>query len=241
MTRPLRSTPITEGSSLLRADPPLCRASILSLSRRASPLGIFSYHRGDRFPRSARQPDTRSRRFYAGGRILGRQVSCMLITIRFRLSLLTSCVVFTTPQQRFRFIRLPISYLTAITSQPFTGTLTTTALDRSSFQRFGTCSCKPIPRGLPSSVVQLDTSFLIEVWCLIVAHENTFPGEAAVRPPNEQCAMDGALTDNAFSVQPRRQDAAGAAGGDIRYKKTWMKTPFLMYKQLYKSTSLNPR
>jgi hypothetical protein len=180
VTRPLRSTPITEGSSLLRADPPLCRASILSPLRRASPLGIFSYHRGDRFPRSARQPDIGSRRFYAGGRMHGSQVSCMLITIRFRLSLLTSCLVFTTPQQRFSFIRLPISYLTAIISQPFTGTLTTTALDRSSFQRFGTCSCKPIPRGLPSSVVQLDTSFPIEVWRLIVAHENAL---RAVRHP----------------------------------------------------------
>jgi hypothetical protein len=43
--------------------------------------------------------------------------------------------------------------------RPLTGTFTTAILYRSSFQWFGTRSCKPIPRDLPSSVVQFDTSF----------------------------------------------------------------------------------
>src|SRR4030042_4874898 len=37
---------------------------------------------------------------------------------------------------------------------PFPSTLTTRALYPCSLRRFGTCSCKPVPRGLPSSLVQ---------------------------------------------------------------------------------------
>ena len=36
--------------------------------------------------------------------------------------------------------------------------LTTMAFDHSRRRWFGTCSCKPVPRGLPSSVEQLHTS-----------------------------------------------------------------------------------
>ena len=41
------------------------------------------------------------------------QVPDMLVTTYFRPSLLTPFVILTTPQQRFSFIRLPISHLTA--------------------------------------------------------------------------------------------------------------------------------
>src|SRR6266567_5353028 len=42
--------------------------------------------------------------------------------------------------------------------RPFPPVLTTMAFDHSRRRWFGTCSCKPVPRGLPSSVEQLRTT-----------------------------------------------------------------------------------
>src|SRR5580704_15420018 len=47
--------PITEPSSLLRAAPPLCSASVL-WSLRCGPLGRLPWHRSDRFSRSVQEP-----------------------------------------------------------------------------------------------------------------------------------------------------------------------------------------
>src|SRR5260370_21428943 len=44
-----------------------------------------------------------------------------------------------------------------VLSRPFPSVLTTRAFDPSRRRWFGTCSCKPVPRGLPSSVKQLHT------------------------------------------------------------------------------------
>src|SRR5437763_10365596 len=41
--------------------------------------------------------------------------------------------------------------------RPFPSALTTTAFDRSRQRWFETCSCKPVPRGLPPSIKQLHT------------------------------------------------------------------------------------
>src|SRR5262249_23823304 len=41
-----------------------------------------------------------------------------------------------------------------VLARPFPSALTTMAFDHSRRRWFGTCSCKPIPRGLPSSVEQ---------------------------------------------------------------------------------------
>ena len=45
----------------------------------------------------------------------------------------------------------------------FSSTLTTMALYQCSLRWFGTCSCKPVPRGLPSSLVQLRTLYILKV------------------------------------------------------------------------------
>jgi hypothetical protein len=76
--RPLRSDPITEPSSLLRAGPPLCPASVLShlqcpllvvlplaTSERTSPASGRHY-RGDRFSCSMPAPAMSSRHLYTG-------------------------------------------------------------------------------------------------------------------------------------------------------------------------------
>jgi hypothetical protein len=60
MTRPLRSSPITGPSSLLRGSPPLSGASVLSASR-LEPLVPFPLASPARFSRSAPEPDRASR------------------------------------------------------------------------------------------------------------------------------------------------------------------------------------
>ena len=62
--------------------------------------------------------------------------------------------LFSTPHQWFACARLPEPHLTQSSAGPFPTTLTTRALDPCSLRRFGACSCKPTPRGLPSSPVQ---------------------------------------------------------------------------------------
>ena len=71
---PLRSSPITGPSSLLRAAPPLCPASVLSPSW-VFHLELLPSHRGDRFPRSAQEPGPSSRRLHAGRHLGSKQVS----------------------------------------------------------------------------------------------------------------------------------------------------------------------
>ena len=59
----------------------------------------------------------------------------------------------STPHRRFTCVRLLGPHLTS-SGRPFPETLTTMAFDHSSFRRFGTWSCNPIPRDLPSSLTQ---------------------------------------------------------------------------------------
>jgi len=70
-TQPLRSSHITEPSTLLRAAPPLCPASVLSPSR-LEPLAACPFTSSDvtrhRFSRSVRKPGRASRRLHAGCR-----------------------------------------------------------------------------------------------------------------------------------------------------------------------------
>ncbi len=79
--RPLRSSPITGPSSLLRAGPSLCSASVLCRLRcpplavlpfatrgLTSPISTGRRHRGDRFSCSVPAPATGSRHLYTGHR-----------------------------------------------------------------------------------------------------------------------------------------------------------------------------
>ncbi|MGB3225793.1 MAG: hypothetical protein WBB23_23590 [Desulforhopalus sp.] len=59
----------------------------------------------------------------------------------------------STHHQRFTHVRLHEPYLIP-SCGTFSSTLTTMALYHSSLRWFETCSCKPVPRGLPSSLVQ---------------------------------------------------------------------------------------
>src|SRR5882672_7867738 len=77
-TPPLRSSSITEPSSLLRTAPPLCRVSVLS-PREYLSLVLLPSHRDDRFPRSSPKPGSRSRRLHAGRQLGSKQISPNLI------------------------------------------------------------------------------------------------------------------------------------------------------------------
>ena len=115
--QPLRSSPMTEPSSLLRAAPPLCPASVLG-SLRFLPLGRLPWQRDDRFSRSIQEPDPASRRLHAGCRSGGLQDSPRTdpgelddppgFDIIFGIS---------TRHQRFAFARLSGSYLTGLRSR----------------------------------------------------------------------------------------------------------------------------
>ncbi len=116
--RPLRSRPTAGPSSLLRAGPPPCPASVLS-PRGVLPLGLLPWHRGDGFPRSAREPGPGSR-LCAGRRPGGKRVSPRL------LPGLSDCPGFDAVLQfrhvrRFTRVRLPGPYLTGSLAGLFPG------------------------------------------------------------------------------------------------------------------------
>jgi len=78
MTCPLRSSPITEPSALLRGSPPLSGALVLS-ALRLTPLAPFPLAPPARFSRSVPEPGRASRRLYAGCRSVSIRSSSELI------------------------------------------------------------------------------------------------------------------------------------------------------------------
>src|SRR5215470_4502115 len=67
-----------------------------------------------------------------------------------------------------------------VLSRPFPPVLTTMAFDHSRRRWFETCSCKPIPRGRPSSVVQLRAPAILAVAFTLVAHSHRHISRTAV-------------------------------------------------------------
>ena len=67
-------------------------------------------------------------------------------------------IIISIRHQRFTLVRLPEPHLTR-SRRAFSVTLTTLALDQRSLRWFGTCPCRPVPRDLPSSFVQLLHSY----------------------------------------------------------------------------------
>ena len=74
----------------------------------------------------------------------------------------------STRHQWFTCVRLLGPHLTRV-SLPFPSTLTTRALYPRSLWRFETCSCKPVPRGQPSSLAQHRTPYH-SLGCAFMAH-----------------------------------------------------------------------
>ena len=133
----LRSSPITEPSSLLRTAPSLCPHRY-SCPCRDLPLELLPYQRSDRFPRSTKEPDLDSRHLQAGCRSSR--------TPRLRPN--SSQGPLPSPQFRHRPVNFGTSSAVRLRSSlqispdriyflPFPATLTTNALNASSSQWFG--------------------------------------------------------------------------------------------------------
>jgi hypothetical protein len=121
------------------------------------PLEFLPYHQSDSFPRSTQKPGPSSRRLHAGRRLGGKQVSPRLIPEQRFDPGFDIIPTLSTRHQRFTHVRLHEPYLIP-SCETFSSTLTTMALYHSSLRWFEARSCKPAPRGLPSSSVQLHTS-----------------------------------------------------------------------------------
>jgi hypothetical protein len=155
MTRPLRSTPITGASPLLRAGPPANPATRAE-PRLAScnPQPAVSWRA---FSRSVREPQIRLTsppcRTPPGQSTGTRQARPGMRTIT---PVLMSTVFVTTRQQRFACARLPDPYLTPH-RMPFPRSLTTTVFSQRSTRRFEASPRRAAPKGqflhLPDSTI----------------------------------------------------------------------------------------
>ena len=130
MTHPLRSSPITRPSSLLRGSPPLSGASVLSASR-LEPLAPFPLASPARFSRSVPEPDRASRCLHAGCRSVGIRTSPELIPkVGSTLGFDINYAAFDA-SEAVR-LRSPLSIVPAgIIVPAFSATLTTVAFDHS--------------------------------------------------------------------------------------------------------------
>jgi hypothetical protein len=105
------------------------------------------------------KPSSGSCLLYAGRRADSKQVSSALILGSIKHPVLTSPITFRHLIGRFACTHLPEPHLPR-SCRDFSQTLTTLALYQRSFRWFEACSCKPAPRGLPSSLTQLRTLIL---------------------------------------------------------------------------------
>jgi hypothetical protein len=162
MIQPLRSISITETSSLLRANPSLCSASVLSprgVSTCASPLTserqVLMFHIKAYIEFMPLHADCRFVCYTSSHQSSSQTYARSLV--------LTVSLSISTPHRWFTFVHLSNAYLTWSSAMPFPLTLTTVTLNHSSLRWFETYALTSIPRGLPSSFVQhglLTQSFL---------------------------------------------------------------------------------
>ncbi len=106
-----------------------------------------------------------------------------LSQVTFSPLVLTSSHYLSTCNQWFTCVHLSISHMTH--NYAFSITLTTLALYQSSLWLFEACSCKPAPRGPPSSIVQLShlvCSFL-NIPCVSTAHKKLNKFKKANKSP----------------------------------------------------------
>jgi hypothetical protein len=195
MTLPLRSSPITGPSSLLRVGPPLCPASVpnpsqISRLEFSLPPAAGGHNRStgrprarnDRFPRSTPKPGPSSRHLHAGHHLANKQAPARLIPgwAGHPVSMSSNAAFDTSSVDRSRSPSWPTP--DALTARLSPRTLTTTALDRSSSGRFAASPRRAAaedhqPIGLaPPSPVQHRTNSPIFYIDLLMRSWHTLPG-----------------------------------------------------------------
>ena len=149
----LRSICITQTSPLLRIAPSPCSASVLSPS-----WGLhldFSLNiraTGSHVPRESL--DQSHATFMPEAAQAVSRYPLNLSRALDRSPVLTSPLLFRRLIEWFAYARLSESYLPRSNAATFSSTLTTMAFGHSNLRWFEACSCKPAPRGLPSSLVK---------------------------------------------------------------------------------------
>src|ERR1700690_482581 len=94
---------------------------------------------------------------------------------------------------------------------PFPSALPTMAFDHSRRRGFGTCPCKPAPRGLPSSIKQLHTLGPPRPFAL-VAHSR--PRNVRARPFCSSCRHRDTTDDSGAPPRPFCGSAIGGEPGE---------------------------
>jgi hypothetical protein len=151
MSRPLRSTPITGASPLLRAGPPARRATVLSPPVSASgrslsppqPSGRPCRSTPSHVPCRSRRSD--SRRLHAGHHLANNRAPARLIPEILPLSGFDVIYTISTRLQRFACARLPDPHLTP--QGAFSSSLTTTVINQRSMRRFDASPRRATPKG----------------------------------------------------------------------------------------------
>lgn len=221
MTRPLRSARITGHRRYYEAVRPCaprrysaprsCRCLGSSLLRPGDRGGPVNGRRcrGDRFTRSAPEPELSSRRLYAGHRLGSRQVAPRLVPGERLPPGFDVVDTLSTRHQRFALARLLSSYLTR-SRRAVSATLTTPALDRRSLRWFETSPCRAIPEGRPPSLAQHRSSssiFYIDP-SLRSCHTVSGRGEShppALAEPDVNLSAHPAPIIQPHGTSPRRQ------------------------------------
>jgi len=147
MSQPLRSTSITETSSLLRVGPPPCLASVLSslwglhldFSLNIETTGSHVPYNSLNQTHAAFMPSTTQavNRFPLDLSRSSARSSVLMLTQEFR-HLISGSLTLVFLAHTCRDLCLD-----------FSSTLTTMALYQCSLRWFGTCSCKPVPGAYP--------------------------------------------------------------------------------------------
>jgi hypothetical protein len=210
MTMPLRSDPITEPSTLLRAPPPLCPASVLRPLRRLA-AWVSPFASGRQIPAFLTEaclevtpPSCRTPVGPSAG-IAQPLLAGQRSRSRFRRR-------FSTLRHVITRVRLLKTHLTEYLP-PFPTTLTTRALYPRSLWRFEACPCRPAPGGRPPSPVQL--RFVSSRDEAFTAHD-LFVFDRTPEPLDEDVVPPRSLAVHAERDALVAQQAGEADAGELR-------------------------
>src|SRR5918997_1172957 len=196
MTQPLRSTPITEASSLLQVGPPACLATVLN-PLRFQPLGtlppahlhkvgcvetrLLPFHaKAADQARVVYMPDT-------AWPVSGHPPDSSRNTPHAPVSM--SPVSVTTLHQRFACARLPDPYLTPYNGA-FSSSLTTKVFSQRSMRRFDASPRSATPKGhnlhLPRSTTSRSSAYTIKLLSMFGTHVG-FQKSACILDLGDRC------------------------------------------------------
>jgi hypothetical protein len=213
MTRPLRSTPITGASALLRTGPPASAATVLSASRflppGALPLATGQkdrqqcQHSPSHVPCESRRPD--SRRLHAGHHLASKRVSARLFPGLLGCPGFDAIYLVSTRHQRFAHARLPGPHLTRF-PRAFSSSLTTTVFSQRSMRWFDASPRRTTPKGQQSFISRIAPRSITHLPQVTSRVRDTpqFPKVPSTIPsPLATCAIGRDVSITSFTASSR--------------------------------------